>query len=62
MRFAPKRILVLDDKADTCQSMRTMLELWNYEVAIAMTVTAVTELTQSENFDLYLVDVGLPDI
>lgn len=55
------RILYVEDHEDTCQMMKVLLEMSNYEVALARTVADGFHLAHSEHFDLYLLDTRLPD-
>jgi two-component system response regulator HydG len=41
--------------------MKVLLEMWNYEVALASTAADGFHLAQSERFDMYLLDIRLPD-
>jgi len=42
--------------------MKVLLEMWNYEVALADTGAAGLRLAQSEHFDMYLLDAWLPEV
>jgi len=55
------RILCVDDHEDSLGMMKVLLELWNYEVALAGTADDGLHMAQSEPFDLYLLDTHLPD-
>ena len=61
MQHTRKRILCVDDHEDSCNMMKVLLEMWNYEVALADTGAAGLRLAQSEHFDMYLLDTHLPD-
>jgi two-component system response regulator RegX3 len=61
MRSPRNRILYVEDHEDTCEMMKFVLEMSNYEVALARTVADGSYLAQSEHFDLYLLDTRLPD-
>ncbi len=41
--------------------MKVLLEMWNYEVALAGTADDGLHLAQSEHFDMYVLDTHLPD-
>ena len=41
--------------------MKVLLEMWNYEVALAGAADDGLHLAQCEHFDLYLLDTHLPD-
>ena len=55
------RILYVDDHEDSRWMMKALLEMWNYEVALAAAADDGLHLAQSEHFDLYLLDTHLPD-
>lgn len=61
MRFRPNRILCVEDDENTCQMMKVLLGMWNYEVVLAKTAADGFRLAQSERFDLCLLDTSLPD-
>jgi len=41
--------------------MKVLLGMWNYEVALANAVADGLHLAQSEYFDMYLLDIHMPD-
>ena len=55
------RILCVNDHEDSRGMMKVLLEMWNYEVVLAGAADDSLYLTQSEPFDLYLLDTHLPD-
>ena len=55
------RILYVDDHEDSRWMMKVLLEMWNYEVALAGAADDGLHLAQSEHFDLYFLDAHLPD-
>ena len=55
------RILYVDDHEDSRWMMKVLLEMWNYEVALAGAADDGLHLAQSEHFDLYFLDTHLPD-
>lgn len=55
-----KRILYVDDDQDSCDVLKALLELSDYEVVIALTAADALRLVQSFHFDLYLLDAHLP--
>jgi DNA-binding response OmpR family regulator len=61
MQFHPNRILCVEDDEDTCQMMKVLLNIWNYEVVLAQTAADGFRLAQSEHFGLCLLDTSLPD-
>ena len=62
MQLPRNRILCVDDHEDSNMMMKVLLEMWNYEVALAGTAVDGLHLAQSERFDLYLLDIRLPEI
>ncbi len=61
MQFHPNRILCVEDDEATCQMMKVLLGMWNYEVVLANTAADGFSLARSERFDLCLLDTSLPD-
>jgi DNA-binding response OmpR family regulator len=61
MQSTHNRILYVDDHEDSRWMMKVLLEMWNYEVALAVAADDGLHLAQSEHFDLYLLDTHLPD-
>lgn len=55
------RILVVDDHADTCTGLKMMLQRRGYEVETAHTANDALNKAKSDNFDLLISDIGLPD-
>jgi DNA-binding response OmpR family regulator len=56
-----KRILCVEDHADTSALLKTILEQDGYEAVGASTVAEAIKLARSAGFDLYLIDRWLPD-
>ena len=56
-----RRILCIEDDADTCELLATWLGLYNCQVTSTPTMARGVELAQQETFDLYLIDSRLPD-
>ncbi len=56
-----RRILVVDDHADTCTGMKMMLERRGYQITVAHSADQAMEKAHAENFDLLISDIGLPD-
>ncbi len=57
----PRRVLVVDDHADTCTGMKMMLERRGYRITIAHSADQAVEKAQQQDFDLLISDIGLPD-
>lgn len=56
-----RRILCVDDDADTCDLLSTWLTQLDYEVETAPTLASAFELVGEEAFDLYMLDIRFPD-
>jgi CheY-like chemotaxis protein len=54
-----KRILCVEDHADTCELLRFLFS--DYEVLTASTLTEAWQVAQSNAIDLYVLDCRLPD-
>ena len=55
------RVLCVEDDRDTSEMVSILLESFGYEVTVAETYAEALRLAQSEEFDLYLLDIHLPD-
>ena len=56
-----RRVLVVDDHHDTCIGLKRMLERRGYEITIAHSAEQAVEKVRTEDFDLLISDIGLPD-
>ncbi len=56
------RILIVEDNADSRDMLRSLLEIYGYQVADAEDGQRGLDLLQHSHFDLALVDIGLPGI
>ncbi len=56
-----RRVLVVDDHYDTCTGMKMMLERRGYEITLAHSAEQAVEKVRTEDFDLLISDIGLPD-
>jgi CheY-like chemotaxis protein len=54
-------LLVVDDHHDTCIGMKMLLERRGYQITLAHTAGQALEKAESEQFDLLISDIGLPD-
>jgi len=61
MSANPPRILVVDDEPQIRRLLRTSLGPQKFEVAEAGTAAAALKRLASEEFDLVILDLGLPD-
>ncbi len=59
--LSKKRILCIDDDADTCFMLSHLLGREGYELKTAATASAAVALARTGSFDLYLLDNRLPD-
>ena len=55
-----RRVLCVEDDADTCMMLRDLLGLIDCEVTTAATAAEASELVARGRFDLYLLDNWLP--
>ena len=62
-QFVPRhrRVLLVDDHYDTCIAMKRMLERHGYEITVAHSAEQAAEKVRTEEFDLLISDIGLPD-
>ena len=56
-----RRILFIEDHADTRELVGSVLEASGFSVTSDSTVTAALRLAKTEKFDLFLIDNWLPD-
>jgi signal transduction histidine kinase/CheY-like chemotaxis protein len=56
-----RRLLVVDDHYDTCTGMKMMLERRGYDITLAHSADQAVEKVRSQDFDLLISDIGLPD-
>lgn len=57
----PRHILLVEDHADTRQCMQRLLESRGHTVHSAEDAQSAIELSEREEFDLLIADLGLPD-
>lgn len=57
-----KNILIVDDDAEICELLKMFLTLERYGVTAAATGMDGLKMFRSGDFDLVLLDIGLPDI
>lgn len=57
-----KRILCVDDNADTCELLTTMLGRSDLEAVSAPGVDEALRLMEGERFSLYIVDGQMPEV
>jgi len=56
------KILLLEDDKILCDSLQEFLELEDYEVDVAYRGPDVFDLTYEKKYDLYILDVNVPEI
>src|SRR5438132_378042 len=56
-----RRVLLVEDHHDTCIGMKRMLERRGYEITVAHTAQQAVEKIRTQDFDLLISDIGLPD-
>ena len=59
--FSHRRVLLVDDHHDTCLGMKRMLERRGYQITIAHSAEQAVEKVRTQDFDLLISDIGLPD-
>jgi len=57
-----KRVLIVEDNADSRETLRTLLSLWGHQVDVADTGPHGVEKALSSPPEVALVDIGLPDL
>jgi HAMP domain-containing protein/signal transduction histidine kinase/ActR/RegA family two-component response regulator len=57
----PMRILLVEDHEDTNRSLTSLLRRRGYHVQSALTFQSALELSATEQFDVLISDLGLPD-
>jgi two-component system CheB/CheR fusion protein len=56
------RILIVEDNADSCDMLQMLLESYGYQVVGVADGHTALDALQNQQFDLALIDIGLPDI
>jgi len=60
-RTCPLRILLVEDHKDTLRSLKLLLTRLGHQVLSAENMTEALRISEAEEFDLLLSDIGLPD-
>jgi signal transduction histidine kinase len=60
-KSAQRRILFVEDHADTAMALARMLSRQGYSVTRAASVAAAMKSIEADSFDLLISDIGLPD-
>src|SRR5439155_7796221 len=55
------RVLIVEDCADTADSLAALVRLWGHDAAVAYRGDSALALATGRAFDVVLLDVGLPD-
>jgi PAS domain S-box-containing protein len=61
-RVEPLRILLVEDHSDTAQMLSRLLESIGYAVQTASSADDALRRIETETFDLFISDIGLPDM
>lgn len=56
-----RKILLVEDHADTQRILSRLLQKWGYHVQCSMSVAKALDLAAHESFDILVSDIGLPD-
>jgi len=60
-RTRPLRILLVEDHRDTLRSLKLLLTRLGHQVLSAENMTEALRISEAQQFDLLLSDIGLPD-
>ena len=60
-RPGPVRFLLVDDHADTLESLRSLLAREGHEVRTAATISQALEIAETYEFEILISDIALPD-
>lgn len=58
----PKRLLIIDDEVQLLESLKELLSACNHEVTVAASALEGVRRAESEEFDLVLTDLGMPEM
>jgi len=58
----PRRVLVVDDHADSARTLARVLELWGHAVRVAHSGPEAIAQVAAQPADLILLDIGLPEM
>lgn len=61
MKFNMKKILLVEDNETIVLGLKYSLEQENFEVEVAQNVITAKSKIKKQEYDLYLLDIGLPD-
>lgn len=55
-------LMIVDDNCDAAQGLASLLEQKGHTVAVAYQAKQALDLAHEDNFDAYLLDIGLPEV
>jgi DNA-binding NtrC family response regulator len=55
------KILVIDDEAAICESLKTFFRFEDYETESANGFTKALEMTRESDYQIFIVDLSMPD-
>jgi CheY-like chemotaxis protein len=58
----PKRVLLIEDNPDVCDSLRVILQMWGHHVEFAGTGNDGLKLARDLEPEVALIDIGLPGL
>ncbi len=61
-RGQPRRVLIIEDNADSAESLRMYLELWGHTITVARNGADGIKAVSSTNPEVVICDVGLPGL
>jgi signal transduction histidine kinase len=62
IKAIPRHVLIVEDNADSRETLRTLLSLWGHRVEVAETGPRGVEKALTSSPEVALVDIGLPDL
>jgi CheY-like chemotaxis protein len=62
INLVPRHVLIVEDNADSRETLRTLLSLWGHQVDVADTGPRGVEKALAAAPEVALVDIGLPDL
>jgi CheY-like chemotaxis protein len=62
LKTNPRQILIVEDMADSRETLRTLLTLWGHQVTVAETGPRGVEKALATLPEIALVDIGLPEL
>jgi CheY-like chemotaxis protein len=56
-----RRILLIEDHAETAEGLSKLFELAGHKVSVAATLAQARQSSETEEYDVVFCDIGLPD-